>query len=511
MKEFPIRLKYLKPLLMRNGEQRIVTEEPLEQSIQDLFANDGYYKIKFDGNYQLWYLKSVYGKQLSSVGKRKVTYIATRDHDKITDKVHVIDLLHIPQQFRSKGFETLCNIPQDGHDVTTIESTDNATPVAPPTVEPELTTILHVIEERVNDIASSDQREPLMIQKGTKTPPSEEREKTMEFSQAEPTNNTEEEKCPQKNLEKELSEPSENNRQTVHEEKDETQHIKHTETTEQHTPTNVQEVTEKEDTEYTKHTENLNVSTLAALQKKTEHSGHTTHIDETGQHPAAKVSGKEMQHDKHVADVPEKQCMEQIRQTENTQEENKKNCILQQKLQEIKEEQEETFARQGENTVFNASQENKQRTEVAYTKEDSPEGKINAYGEIDQMEPTTQVESKKINDGTDKTMQKTQTTDNEAYLQNLISQLEKQLPANQKKEQEFLLGLVNSITDIGNMLFKFEANLSSHIDHLQGRVKNLHKTTHKIVSYRKSHYLLHYILKNSTEACSCVANLYFSS
>jgi len=126
MKEFPIRPRFVKPMAMRNGKQKVLSMNEDEAKVQRIFAMDGYYKIILNGNFQLWHVHSLYGKFPTSAGKRKMKFVAqgTKNYKDLHENAIQVHLNDIPSKFRNRHYETLIQLPEAGVDVTTYDSSD---------------------------------------------------------------------------------------------------------------------------------------------------------------------------------------------------------------------------------------------------------------------------------------------------------------------------------------------------------------------------------------------------
>jgi len=498
MKEFPIRTKYIKPVCNKIGGERVLSSDPDEVKLQKMFQDDGYYKIHInEADFQLWNVQSVYGKQTSSVGKRKVKYIAqnTKGYEELLENAECIYLENVKTQFRSKGYE--CGI-QTGlsavpNEVTTVESSE--VPTSEPTdlakneqTKPtdlqtnELVNILDVIEEKGNiesDFLSQEVYLP----------------------------NAENSQLPETKMQDMLSRERELQEKEASIAKEKELHEAKMREHELQVALREKEIRIRED----------------AIEKEKQKQEK-----EFVEREKAIQMEKDMQMQKHVQIEKDIQIQRDIQMTMTKEKEVQEQEIMEMKLAEVQLMETMQVCQASTNTEQVHACKDSENTECVYQASKNKEKELQIHvsenGVNTETHGTNTPREAALASNTEKTPE--EYTDNveqmcpvaapeiqaELKVEDIL--VDKPMDNPNKShtiaDEKFSLHVIQSVGNIASDVSKIAASIEGRLDRLHVRLKHVQKSAHTLSLHQNTNYLLLYILKNSSEACDCVSNLYFS-
>ena len=537
MKEFPIRSKYIKPLQMRNGEVRTITSDTEEKNLQEMFESDGYYKIIANGNFQLWHVQSVYGKLLSSVGKRKTKFVAQSTHRyaELKDQAKTIHLEMIPQRFRSKGFETLANVNGTGHDIPTIDSSDvNICSEGPndemikqpakdkhthqrterqtqPDKELQLTENQHEqaqhtpmqaalqlqaqqeqSQQHVPQVQQAQPQQPVpqvqQVQQAQPQQPVVQQVQQAQPQQPVPPVQQAQQAQPQQPVPQVQQVQQAQPQQPVppfQQEQPQQQQ-------EQQAQTHDAPQQEQQKVQHTVQQASEEPSEAKSTNIPHEAAKGTEACSLLEQREGAKQMHTEYQSDPMQVSTPQKPCSE----NKNSMNKSEEITSILGAISQMQDTDTCTPQNEFKQNEFKQIQQPGSYNANTIQFEDA----ANDIGSVDQSR-FAELESE-VKDVRDKFNALSVYPE---YMRNIMSDFD----SKQQAEQKFRLGIVEQITSIGNVFTKMENTIFNQLNHMQSRLSALQSCAHVIKVQRKSNYLLLYILQNSQEACDCIANLYF--
>jgi len=524
---------------MRNGEVRTITSDTEEKNLQEMFESDGYYKIIANGNFQLWHVQSVYGKLMSSVGKRKTKFVAQSTHRyaDLRDQAKTIHLEMIPKRFRSKGFETLANVNGAGHDIPTIDSSDVNICSEGPTNE--------MTKQPTKDECDQSTCNAKQVNELELT--AEKHKEAQHTSALQPQPAQPQLQQTQAHQANELELRAEKHKEAQHTSALHPQPAQpQLQQTQAHQANELELTAEKH--KEAQHTSALQPQQpLQPLQQPQPQQPQQQVQDQQLHEPVqpdqqAQPASDEPSATKATNEIPDAaakateayapiseqgeteanakmhtECEEaylmKVSSPQNPCSQNKMNkseeitsilgAISQMQDTDTCTPQNEFKQNEFKQNEFKQNEfKQNELNQIAqpHNAEIQFEDAANDIGSVDQSR-FAELESE-VKDVREKFNALSVYPE---YMRNIMSDFD----SKQQAEQKFRLSIVEQITSIGNVFTKMENTIFNQLDHMHSRLSALQSCAHSITVQRKSNYLLLYILQNSQEACDCIANLYF--